>query len=175
MSEETPSAPEPGTITINNATTEVIGVEVSQNPEPEKYQPEKQLEQHVVDKLEQAFCNDMNVLEACLYADISRATFYRHFPEGCEQRERFETLRGTLKLQAKTHVAGLIKGGDKQMLQWWLERRGKDEFSPRVESTGAGGEPLNPGGAAPPVVLTTEEAAKAYADKMREVRPKKDA
>lgn len=97
----------------------------------------------VLQKLEQAFTMDMTDLEACLYAGISAGTLYNYQKEKPEFLERKQMLKNSLSLKAKTNVAIKINKGDVQESKWWLERRRKKEFSPRVENTGADGEKLD--------------------------------
>jgi hypothetical protein len=93
----------------------------------------------VVQKLEQAFSNDLTDLEACLYAGISKATFYNYQRDNPEFLDRKEILKNALSLKAKNVLATSINAGNEADAKWWLERRRKDQFSVRNESTGANG------------------------------------
>lgn len=133
--------------------------------------PEKELAPEIVAKLENAFCHGMTITMACLYAGIHRATFYRHYPDGHAMRDRFTELCETPKLQAQVHLIDAVKKGDLDTVKWFLERAWKDRYSTRIENTGRDGEPPPP---AQTVVLTTEEAAREYAETMKHVKPKRD-
>jgi hypothetical protein len=95
----------------------------------------------VLQKLEQAFSNDLTDLEACLYAGISKSTLYNYQNDHPEFVERKEILKNALSLKAKNVLAKSINEGNEQDAKWWLERRRKHEFSLRTEQTGADGEP----------------------------------
>ena len=88
--------------------------------------------EEVVKKLEEAFALDCTVSEACLMADISRETYYQHIKKKPELADRFEELRSKPVLKARqTVISSLSTPHD---AQWYLERKRKDEFSPRSES-----------------------------------------
>lgn len=94
----------------------------------------------VVKKLEEAFAMDCPVSEACLYAGISRTTYYEWIKLNPELANRFEELRDKPVLKARsTIVQGLDNVGT---AQWYIERKRKAEFTSRQEHTGADGAPL---------------------------------
>jgi hypothetical protein len=96
----------------------------------------------VIQKLESAFSLDCTVDEACFYADISRSAFYVYRENHPEFQDRVERLRKRPVLIArKTVVDNLEKDPDLSMK--YLERKVKDEFSTRTETTGKDGMPLN--------------------------------
>lgn len=97
----------------------------------------------VISKLEDSFLYDMTHDEACLRAGISRSTLGLYLSENPEWRERVELLRNqpftrariawinSFSDESKPNVDAAIK---------YLERKKKDEFSPRSEVTGKDGE-----------------------------------
>lgn len=94
----------------------------------------------VVKKLEEAFAMDCTVSEACLYAEISRQTYYDWIKKNKKLADRFDELRETPVLKAR---ATIIKGLDNVgTAQWYIERKRKTEFTSRQEHTGADGAPL---------------------------------
>jgi hypothetical protein len=94
----------------------------------------------VVKKLEEAFAMDSPVSEACLYAGISRTTYYEWIKLNPELANRFEELRDKPVLKAR---ATIVKGLDNVgTAQWYIERKRKAEFTSRQEHTGADGAPL---------------------------------
>lgn len=94
----------------------------------------------IVRKLEQAFSIGCTVSEACVYADISRNTYYRWIENNETLKDRFEALLEKPSLKARqTVVNGL---GDVDVAKWYLERKVKKEFSTRQEVTGEGGKPI---------------------------------
>lgn len=100
--------------------------------------------QETIARLEDAFLNGASDKEACFHANISPQTLYSYQERNPEFTERKEQLKESLKLRAKLNIAKAITEGDKTLSQWYLERKAKDEFSPRSEVTGKEGTPLVP-------------------------------
>lgn len=96
----------------------------------------------VIRKLEYAFSIGCTDEEATLYADISMTTLYKFQSENPEFADRKATLKQNPVLKARLVVYNEMEQGDKQTAQWYLERKKKDEFSPRVENTGKDGKDL---------------------------------
>ncbi len=83
---------------------------------------------------------DCTVSESCLFAGISRDTYYTWIKEFPALADRFETLRDHPVLKARsTIVKALDNVGTSQ---WYIERKRKGEFTSRQEHTGADGQPL---------------------------------
>jgi hypothetical protein len=80
--------------------------------------------------------------EAIAFANVSNGAFYDYqklHPEFLEEKERLKKLP---ILKAKNTV---VQGLDRvQNAMWYLERKKKDEFSVRTETTGADGKDLIP-------------------------------
>lgn len=93
--------------------------------------PTKRSEE-LVSKLEYAFALGCSVTEACLYAGISRETYYKWCKEDLTLSDRMEELKETPILIARDTV---IKGirNDPDLALKFLERRKKDEFSTKQE------------------------------------------
>jgi hypothetical protein len=85
----------------------------------------------VVRKLEEVFALDGTVEEACLYANISRDTYYRHIKEKPELSDRFEELRQRPVLLARQTVVKSLK--DPNHAFRYLERKRKKEFGANME------------------------------------------
>jgi len=87
-----------------------------------------------VNKLEEAFSMGCTDNEACLYADITKKTLYNYQDANPEFIHRKETLKDKPVLMARQAV---IKGfaEDHAHALRFLERKKKDEFSLRSEST----------------------------------------
>ena len=111
----------------------------------------------VVDKLEYAFSIGCTDIEACLHANISRATLYNYQNANPDFLDRKEELKETLVLKARKVVSDSIDKDDKGMSQWYLERKKKSEFSVRQENTGADGKDLIP----PKVTIELVDASEA--------------
>jgi len=90
-------------------------------------------------KLEEAFLNGASDKEAIFQANIGSSTFYEYCKENPNFAERKEDLKDQVKYRARKNIVQAIEGGDKTLSQWYLERKVKEEFSPRVEQTGKEG------------------------------------
>ncbi len=118
--------------------------------------------QDIIYKLEEAFIIGASDKEACLVANISMSTLYKYCQEFPEFSERKEELKDTPKYKARFNVSKAINEGDKQLSQWYLERKVKDEFAQRTEQTGDKGKDIS-------VVVTTkhEELAKKFEEELK--------
>lgn len=99
----------------------------------------------VVRKLEDAFAFDATVEEACLYADISRSTYYDNIKLRPELVDRFEELRERPVLLARQTVVNSLK--DPANAFKYLEKKRKKEFGAAIDLTSGGdkiGEGANP-------------------------------
>ncbi len=86
----------------------------------------------VIAKLEEAFLLGCTDMEACLVANINKATLYRYQEDHPEFVERKETLKKTPTLLARrTVVTDIATNSDLAMK--YLERKEKDEFSSKSE------------------------------------------
>jgi predicted GIY-YIG superfamily endonuclease len=97
-----------------------------------KGQKKQKLTPDNIRKLEEAFSIDATVLEACFYADISSNTYYRWIKENPALYDRFERLREKPVLTARQTVVKAI-ATDSEIAMKYLERKKKNEFSPRTE------------------------------------------
>ena len=86
-------------------------------------------------KLEEAFIRGCTDAEACLYAGISRTALYNHQKRYPEWVERKELLKEQAALRSRFNVYDAIESGDRDMSKWYLERKKKDEFSTKTESS----------------------------------------
>ena len=99
------------------------------------------VDEAVLHKLEEAFSLGCTDLEACFYANISKSTLYNYQNANPEFVERKEELKENPILLARTSVVKGLQDNPELALKF-LERKKKDEFSTRTESTGKDGEPL---------------------------------
>lgn len=104
-------------------------------------------------QLKQAFAIGCTDEEACAYANIGTSSFYRFIEKNPEFREESNRLKEQPILKAKQTVVKALR--NPRDAQWYLERKKKDEFSPRVEQTGKDGRDLQP-----VFMVATEEAKK---------------
>lgn len=96
----------------------------------------------VLEDLRKAFMVGATDRQACAYAGISAGTLYNYqvqYPEYLEQKENWKDHP---IMKARATVYGKL--GEIETAKWFLERKAKDEFSPRGELTGPGGERLLP-------------------------------
>ena len=89
--------------------------------------------EEVVRKLEQAAEIDCNISEMCFHADISRETYYQWIKKDKKFADRIERIRKKPFVNAKLTLQKAIAKGDADMALKFLERRSKEEYSPRQE------------------------------------------
>ena len=96
-----------------------------------------------IQKLEEGFLKGLNVMECCLWANISKSTYYNFVEERPEYLDRFEQLKSNTRMIAKMNLYDKIQGGDDYNSRWYLERT-SDEFNPKQkqELTGKDGNPI---------------------------------
>ena len=96
----------------------------------------------IISNLLEGFCMGYKIPLACMYAGVSRQTFYNY----CNKKEGFlehcNELRQTPSLKAIAIINKAIEEGDISSAKWWLERKCKEEFSLRNEITGEDGEAI---------------------------------
>lgn len=87
----------------------------------------------ILTKLDEAFSNGASDKEAIFIAGVASSTFYKYCQENPEYLERKEALKDMIKYQARKNLTKAINSEDKAISQWYLERKVKEEFSPRQE------------------------------------------
>lgn len=93
-----------------------------------------------VSKLEEVFALGGTDEEACFYANISRQTLYDYQNKYPEFIDRKEQLKQNPFLKARRTI---VESLDKPIHAFeYMKRKKKDEFSDRVEHTGAEGKDL---------------------------------
>ena len=92
--------------------------------------PKEKMTKTVVNKLEFAFLRGCNDTQACLYAGISRETFYKYIKKNPKFSDRKEDLKQNPRLQAKFSVFEKI--GKDQTGKFDLEylKSTDEEFNP---------------------------------------------
>ena len=102
---------------------------------PTKYKPE------TVEKILEALRGGNTRRASCAVADVSQdslALWLRIYPEFAEAVEKAEG-------KAEAKMVSIIRDASEttwQAAAWWLERKHKQEWSSRVEQTGADGSPV---------------------------------
>ncbi len=94
----------------------------------------------VIRKLEEVFSIGGTDKEACFNADIAMSTLYKYQESNPYFVERKEALKINPTLIARRSVIAGLDDPDRALR--YLERKAKDEFSPRQENTGANGGPM---------------------------------
>lgn len=85
----------------------------------------------VVAKWEHAFAMGCTDTEACCYADVSRDLLYDYQKKHPEFVDRKNSLKEKPFLKARTTIVEAL--GEPEHAKWYLERKKKDEFSPKQE------------------------------------------
>lgn len=98
----------------------------------------------VVSDLVYAFQRDFTDEEACLYAGIGHDSYYRWRKESEEFTAMIKKAKSLSFVKSKEIIFQELEKGEVNRAEWFLERRQKDRYSSRTESTGKDGEPLNP-------------------------------
>ena len=93
-----------------------------------------------INKLKEVFAIDGTIAEACFYANISVQTYYEWTKKNPKLSEEFNALREKPVLKARQTVVRSLDNPDYAFK--YLERKKKDEFSPRQELTGKDGNPI---------------------------------
>lgn len=88
--------------------------------------------QDTVNKLEYAFSIGCPVTEACLYAGISRQTFYNNCREGSPLFDRFMSLREKPVLKARETVVKNLS--EPEHAKWYLKNKKGKEFNEKTVS-----------------------------------------
>ncbi len=86
-----------------------------------------------VRKLEEAFALGCCIKEACIFASISRDTYYRWIKESPQLSDRFDTLRLEPVFKAKKTIIDSLD--DPKVAAWYLERKCREEFGKDNQST----------------------------------------
>lgn len=104
--------------------------------------PTKMTEETIA-KLVYAFQRDYTNGEACRYAGIDEATFYRHIKSNDEFRKKIDIAKDYIFNLAKDNLINELQDGNKFTTKWVLERRQKNIYAEKVEQDHtSGGEPI---------------------------------
>ena len=93
----------------------------------------------VIEKLENAFRVGLTDEEACFSIPIDKGTLYNYCKSNPDFSTRKETLKRSLIVRSKYNLATSINEGNVLNSKWLLERKAKDEYSVRNETTGKDG------------------------------------
>lgn len=126
--------------------------------------------EHCLHKLKEGFLRGYNNRIACVYAGISEALFYKYCdlnPEFVEKKKEWQMKPLT---KAIDNVNAALDLGDVQTSKWLLERKLKDDYSVRTETTGKDG-----GAIQTKVVYIEKEEKESYLQHIKDVTGKNDA
>ena len=91
-----------------------------------------------VKKLEEGFSQGFSVDNACIWANISKQTFYTY----CEKKDGFldhcKTLQKNPLIKSIVLINKALDKGDVGTAKWYAERKAKDEFSLKTETEHSG-------------------------------------
>lgn len=87
---------------------------------PTKYTPA------VIGKLEAAFNNGYNIVEACQYSGIHPDTYYEWLKTYPEFTDKMEMAKAMPNRKAKEILVGAMNAGDTGAAKYWLDRRDPD-------------------------------------------------
>lgn len=97
----------------------------------------------MVEKLTKYFMQGHTRIEACILAGIHKATLINYCKKNPDFSSLIDELRQKPAAIARNIINSELKKGDKEVAKWYLERKKKDEFSLRQETTGANGGAIN--------------------------------
>ncbi len=87
------------------------------------------INEDILSNLIDAFSNWLTDEEACIYAGISPATFYRYIKKNNKFWEQKELLKKKPSIQSKINVVNsIINQKDIDNSKWWLKHKNPDEF-----------------------------------------------
>lgn len=98
---------------------------------------------NMVEKLEEYFSLAYTDDEACFSAGIDKKTLYNYADKYPSFSTKKEQLKKNPNIKAKKILINALNSDDVNSAKWWLERKCKDEFSTRVESTAKDGKDFN--------------------------------
>lgn len=95
-----------------------------------------------VKKLKEGFAQGFSIDNACIWAEISRQTYFDYCKVHPEFSDLCKTLQKKPLIKSISVINEALNSGDVSTAKWYAERKAKDEFSLRNELTGENGEPI---------------------------------
>jgi len=86
----------------------------------------------LLEKLDSAFLLGHTDDEACIITKIDPKTLYNYCKENPDYSSRKELLKHNPKLIARRNIIGRLEAGDVELSKWYLERKARGEFSPKI-------------------------------------------
>ena len=87
-----------------------------------------------VKKLKEGFAQGFSVANACIWADISRQTYFDYCKLHPEFSDQCKTLQQKPLIKSILVINKALNEGDVSTAKWYAERKAKDEFSLKVEN-----------------------------------------
>ena len=112
------------------------------------------LNEATLEQLKMAFSIGCTNREAVSYADIALSTLQLHIKNNPTFSEQVTAWKQKPILKARQVVVKAINKGDKALAWDYLQKKNRDEFSARIETTGRNGSPVAT------TTMTTEQARK---------------
>lgn len=91
-----------------------------------------------VNKLEEGFAKGFSVDNACIWANISKQTFYNYCEKKPEFLDHCKTLQKKPIIKSILVINEALDEGDVNTAKWYAERKAKDEFSLKTETEHSG-------------------------------------
>lgn len=117
-----------------------------------------------VNKVREGFAKGFSVDNACIWADISKQTFYDYCKKNPDFLDHCKQLQKKPLIKAINVINDALDQGDVSTAKWYAERKGKDEFSLRQELTGENGDPIKQ-----QIVYIEKEEKEEYKQHIKEV------
>ena len=93
-------------------------------------------------KLKEGFAQGFSVNNACIWADISQSTYFEYCKKNPQFSEHCKSLQKKPLIKSILVINKSLNDGDVSTAKWYAERKGKEEFSLRVENTGKDGKDM---------------------------------
>lgn len=98
--------------------------------------------ENVVNKIKEGFSQGFSVDNTCIWANISKQTFYDYCKKHPEFLDYCKSLQKKPLIKSILVINKALNDGDISTAKWYAERKAKDEFSLRNEITGEDGEAI---------------------------------
>jgi hypothetical protein len=87
-----------------------------------------------VKKLEEGFAQGFSVDNACIWANISKQTYYTYCEKEAGFLDHCKTLQKKPLIKSILVINKALNEGDVGTAKWYAERKAKDEFSLKTET-----------------------------------------
>jgi len=91
-----------------------------------------------VKKLKEGFAQGFSIDNACIWAEISRQTYFDYCKVHPEFSDLCKTLQKKPLIKSISVINEALNSGDVSTAKWYAERKAKDEFSLKTETEHSG-------------------------------------